>query len=90
MYFLEDVLKRYVIATLDVPTKYLVFKDNSISFTSKISRCTKTVSKNTAKSIRDEFYAYTKRIDIELAIVPVQITYELVRGSVTDGDNYVS
>ena len=76
--YLESVLGRYVIATLNNPTTYLVFKDGNISFTKQISRATKTASKTTANSIKKEFYAYTGRTDIDLVILPVKISYEIV------------
>lgn len=90
MDYLENILERYVLATLDTPTKYLIFKGDVISFTSNIARATKTVSKGTANAIRNDFYSYTGRTDMELAVVPLRITYELVRNDVTDGDDYVS
>lgn len=77
--YLESVLNRYVIATLDNPTEYLIFKDDNISFTKYISRCTKTASKNTAETIKNDFYAYTGMTDIELVILPVKISYELIQ-----------
>jgi hypothetical protein len=76
---LENVLDRFVIATLESPTRYLIFKDNNITFTNNISRCTKSVSRNTARTIREEFYAYTGMTDIELVILPIQISYEIIQ-----------
>lgn len=86
---LENVLNRYVIATLETPTRYLIFKDNNISFTKHISRATKTGGLNTARSIREEFYAYTKANNIELVILPLRITYELIKDEslINEGDN---
>lgn len=77
--YLENVLNRFVIATLETPTRYLVFKDNNITFTNNIARCTKSVSKTTARAIRDEFYTYTGMTDIELVILPVKISYEIIQ-----------
>lgn len=77
--YLESALDRYVIATLDNPTTYLVFKDENISFTKQISRATKTAGKATANTIKNEFYAYTGRTDIELVILPVRISYEIIK-----------
>ena len=76
--YLESTLCRYVIATLDCPTTYLIFKDENITFTRQISRATKTVGKNTANTIKNEFYAYTGRTDIELVVLPIKISYEIV------------
>ena len=77
--FLECVLNRCVIATLDNPTRYLIFKDNNITFTNNISRATKTIGKTTAQAIKDDFYRYTGMTDVELVIVPIKISYELLR-----------
>ena len=77
--YLESVLGRYVIATLTTPTTYLIFKDENITFTKQISRATKTAGWNTANAIKNEFYAYTGRTDIELAILPIKISYELLK-----------
>lgn len=77
--YLEGVLDRYVVATLDTPTTYLVFKDENITFTKQIYRATKTVGRNTANSIKNEFYACTGRIDIELVVLPIKISYEIIK-----------
>ena len=77
--YLEDILDRYVVATLGNPTTYLIFKDGNITFTKQISRATKTAGKATANSIKNEFYAYTNREDIELVVLPIRISYELIK-----------
>ena len=77
--YLESTLDRYVIATLGYPTTYLVFKDENITFTKLISRATKTAGKATANTIKNEFYAYTGRTDIELVVLPIRISYELLK-----------
>ena len=77
--YLESTLERYVIATLNNPTDYLIFKDESITFTKQISRATKTAGRNTANTIKNEFYAYTGRTDIDLVVLPVRITYEIIK-----------
>lgn len=85
--YLESILERYVLATLDSPTQYLIFKNDKVSFTQHIHRATKTAGKKTAQTIRDEFYAYTGMTDVELAILPVKISYELVlEDSMIEGD----
>ena len=76
---LENVLDRFVIATLETPTRYLIFKDNNITLTNNIARCTKTVSRTIARTIRDEFYAYTGMTDIEFVILPIKISYEIIQ-----------
>lgn len=77
--YLESIIDRYVIATMDNPTTYLIFKDGNITFTKQISRATKTAGRTTANAIKNEFYAYTGRSDIELVILPVRISYELLK-----------
>ena len=77
--YLESTLDRYVIATLGNPTTYLIFKDENITFTEQISRATKTAGRNTANTIKNEFYAYTGRTDIELVVLPIKISYEIVK-----------
>ena len=87
--YLESTLERYVIATLDNPTTYLIFKDENITFTRQISRATKTAGKNTANAIKNEFYAYTGRTDIELVVLPIKISYEIVREENTIEGEYI-
>ena len=77
--YLESVLGRYVIATLDTPTTYLIFKDDNITFTKQISRATKTAGRATANAIKNEFYAYTGMTDIDLVILPLKISYEILK-----------
>ena len=77
--YLESALDRYVVATLDNPTVYLIFKDDNITFTRQISRATKTAGRNTANTIKNEFYAYTGRTDIELVVLPIRISYEILK-----------
>lgn len=85
--YLESTLDRYVVATLDNPTTYLIFKDDNITFTRQISRATKTAGKNTANAIKNEFYAYTGRTDIELVVLPIRISYELLKeGNKVEGE----
>lgn len=83
---LESVLDRYVIATLDSPTSYLIFKDDNISFTKHISRATKTAGKATATTLKKDFYAYTGRTDIDLVILPIRISYELLEERQIEGE----
>lgn len=76
--YIEKELKRYVIATVNDPSRYLVVEDGEVSFTSDIIKCTKAVSKRTAEYMRNLFYEKTGQTDIELVIIPLMITYELV------------
>lgn len=77
--YLESELIRYVIATVDNPILYLVFQGNNITFTKHISKATKTSGRKTAESILQEFYDYTGRADIELIILPIRISYEILQ-----------
>lgn len=86
---LESVLDRYVVATLGNPTTYLIFKDDNITFTHQISRATKTAGRTTANAIKSEFYAYTGRTDIDLVILPVKISYEIVKEESAIEDEYI-
>ena len=87
--YLEYVLERYVIATTDNPTQYLIFKDERIAFTKHISNATKTAGRITANTIKNEFYAYTGRNDIELVVLPVKISYELLREETKSEGDFV-
>lgn len=87
--YLESTVDRYVIATLDSPTTYLIFKDNNITFAKQISRATKTASKTTANAIKNEFYAYTGRTDIELVVLPVKISYEIIKEEDKNEGGYI-
>ena len=86
---LESILDRYVVATLSNPTTYLIFKDNNITFTNQISRATKTAGRTTANAIKNEFYAYTGRTDIELVVLPIKISYEIVKEENKTGGEHI-
>ena len=86
--YLESVLGRYVIATLSSPTTYLIFKDDNITFTKQISRATKTAGRTTANTIKNEFYAYTGRTDVDLVVLPVKISYEILKEENKFEDDY--
>ena len=87
--YLESVLGRYVIATLTNPTTYLIFKDDNITFTKQISRATKTAGRATANAIKNEFYAYTGRTDVELVVLPVKISYEILKEENKSEGDYI-
>lgn len=72
----EKELKKYVIADLHQPTGYLYsLRNGNYCFIENISTSTKFVSKTVAKSICDECM---KKFNIELVVVPVLITYEII------------
>jgi len=76
----EKVIRRYVIATLDNPTLYLkkTLQKAEYSFVEDITMATKTHSRKTADTILNYFYSDTNLRDIELVIIPVEITYEIL------------
>ena len=77
--YLEKEEKKYVIATMDNPTLYLKktpAKPEYI-FTPDISIATKAVSYKVAEQIRKYYYCDTD-VALDLVIVPVSITYELI------------
>lgn len=76
--YLEQIDKRYVIATLDYPTRYLISQNNKLCFTTSIARCTKYASRDIAKFILEDFHTQVETIGTELIIIPLIISYELV------------
>lgn len=68
---LEKQVIKYVIATLDTPTEYLITREGKNSLTDNIIRATKTTSKNVAKDIANG-------INMDLVVVPVEISYSLI------------
>lgn len=68
---LEKQVIKYVIATLDTPTEYLITREGKNSLTDNIIRATKTTSKNVAKNIANG-------INMDLVVIPVEISYSLI------------
>lgn len=77
--YLEKTIRKYVIATLGTPTLYLkkVPSKKEYMFSEDIEYATKAMSKNIAEQIKNYYYQDIG-FDIELVVVPVEITYELV------------
>lgn len=74
----ELTLKRYVIATLDNPTQYLISEHfGKYSFTENIKIASKTVSKSIAEGIVNDFYSQVNA-DIDLVVVPIKIEYTII------------
>ena len=72
----EKEIKKYVIADLSQPTNYLKsMKDGKYCFIDNIVIATKFVNKYTAQEICNECIINT---NIDLLVVPVLITYEIV------------
>lgn len=75
----ELVLNKYVIATFDNPTQYLVSEHfGKYSFTDNIQTATKTNSKKLANDVKNYFYQDTKLTDMELVVLPIKIEYKLI------------
>ncbi len=77
--YTEKIIKKYVIATLDIPTLYLrkTPTKNEYCFTDNIEIATKANSRKVTEQILRYYYQDTG-LDIELVIVPIEITYEIV------------
>ena len=74
--YLEKEIKKYVIADLSQPTNYLKsMKDGRYSFIDNVVIATKFVNRYTAQEICNECIRNT---NIDLIVVPVLITYEIV------------
>lgn len=76
---LEKRRKKYVIATLDTPTKYLksLGQDEGFVFTDNIEYASKTVSKEIANYLISCFY-HENNVEIELVVIPIYVSYELI------------
>lgn len=84
--YLEKKIRKYVIATLDIPTLYLKKTPgkNEYIFLKDIEYCTKAVNKNIAEQIKDYYYQDTftnNNFPIDLVVVPLDISYEIVNES---------
>ena len=77
--YLEKEEKKYVIATLDNPTCYLkkTPAKTEYIFTTDIAIATKAVSYKVAEQIKKYYYCDTG-VDLDLVIVPVLVTYEII------------
>lgn len=73
---LEKELKRYVIATFDNPTNYVVCNGNcSYSFINNIKFATKFDSEFTANEI---FKTLVSKYNLDLVVLPLVIRYVLL------------
>ena len=74
--YLEKEIKKYVIADLSQPTNYLKsMNDGKYCFIDNIAVSTKFVNRYTAQEICNECI---KNTNIDLVVVPVLITYEII------------
>lgn len=77
--YLEKKIRKYVIATLDNPTLYLkkIPAKKEYYFVEDIEIATKTLKKSLMDQILKYYYLDTG-LNIELVVIPVDITYEIV------------
>lgn len=79
---LEKQVRKYVIATLNNPTLYLkkIYQRKQYVFTDDIEMATKTMSKDVADIII-EYYRSDTGDAMEMVVVPVEVTYNLIKES---------
>lgn len=79
---LEKQVQKYVIATLSNPTLYLkkIYQRKQYVFTDDIEMATKTMSKDVADIIIEYYHSDTGDT-MELVVVPVEVTYNLIKES---------
>ena len=75
--YIEKKIKKYVIATIDGAYLKKTPAKNEYCFVEDIEIATKTMSKKMIQQVLDYYYQDTMT-NIELVIVPVEITYELI------------
>ena len=77
--YLEKKIRKYVIATLGCPTLYLkkIPGKKEYMFSEDIEFATKTMSANLAEQIKGYYYQDIG-FDVELVVLPMEITYELI------------
>lgn len=72
----EKETRKYVIADLSQPTNYILSSRNgNYCFIDNIVTCTKFLNKKIAQSICNEC---TKNTGIDLVVIPIAITYEII------------
>lgn len=77
--YMEKKIRKYVIATFGSPTLYLkkTPSKKEYMFSEDIELATKSMSQNIAEQIKSYYYVDTGS-NIELVVLPVEITYELI------------
>ena len=84
---LEKEIKKYTIVTLTSPTAYLKsLHMGKYCFVEDIEQATKFVSKQTANKMIDYFYSDTGLTNIDLLVMPIRISYELINEQEERGD----
>ena len=77
--YIEKKIRKYVIATFDQPTQYLykIPGKSEYLFVEDIEAATKTLNSNIAEQVKQYYYSDTN-VNIDLVVLPIDITYELV------------
>ena len=77
--YIEKKIRKYIIATFDNPTRYLCKTpgEKEYLFTKDIEYATKTMRYNLAEQVKQYYYNDTG-MTIDLVVLPLDITYELV------------
>lgn len=75
--YIEKKIKKYVIATIDGTYLKKIPAKKEYYFVENIEIATKAMSKKMIQQVLDYYYQDTMT-NIELVIVPVEITYELI------------
>lgn len=85
--FLEKKVRKYVIATLDQPTQYLVvpLSPNKYYFVEDIERASKTLNRKLAEDVQKLFYTDSGLKAVQTVIVPIEETYEIIMENEYDG-----
>lgn len=79
--FLEKKIRKFIIAALSSPTTYLYKKpgEYEYKFFKNIERATKFLERFDAEIFLKEYYEATGDDDLELIVIPVDISYELIK-----------
>ena len=78
--FLEKKVRKYVIATLDRPTQYLVVPPapQKYYFVEDIERASKTLTRKLANEVHQLYYNDSGLNQIHTVVVPIEETYEII------------
>ena len=79
--FLEKRVRKYVIAALTSPTAYLYKKpgEYEYKFFKNIEKATKFLERFDAEIFLKEYYEATGDDNLELIVIPVDVSYELIK-----------
>lgn len=77
--YLAKRIRKYVIATLDIPTLYLQSLHlGRWQFIDNIEAATKTYSKSLANQLIKSYYIDTGT-KVDMVVVPIDVTYEIIQ-----------